>query len=537
MEAINHISGIKPTLKRLLYADQLAKQHTVTKLSKVIRQRFSGKKGAHTKSAHPESITALSQHAFYNFLLFDAATQDKEAPMLYVLSDADHHQSLQHKVQLFAHRYAKDYLEIVYANARQTVLQSLVAQFSKAAREESDQREKAQKDRVDASQWEYHFNALLLKAINLGSSDVHIIAEGDVATVQSRVHGRLVEIEKYTYSDMLRLISSAYNQMASAGSKDQSFSPYLTHETAIIRQLGAERYQLRFISRAIYPHGSFNVVMRLLPLTKTDQVMSLQAIGYAEKQIALIEQALLKPSGLIVTTGKVGCGKSTTNQTLLTQLLAHHDYQLKAYTIEFPVEYLIEGPTQIELKREQGLSQAEATRKVTQTLEDILRMDPDILLLGKVRGEDVATLAGHMVQSGHKVFTTMHTQNALKVFDRFMGLGVDKELLTQNGFISLLIYQSLVCVPCDHCGFNLSDYSAKYPSDLAQRIMAVMDYLALDHQRMDHIKIINAKGCEHCQLGVSKRTVIAEVVEPNHALLKAVKGSELFKINHYLNVV
>ena len=70
MEAINHISGIKPTLKRLLYADQLAKQHTVTKLSKLIRQRYSGHKGAHTKSAHPESITALSQHAFYNFLLF-----------------------------------------------------------------------------------------------------------------------------------------------------------------------------------------------------------------------------------------------------------------------------------------------------------------------------------------------------------------------------------------------------------------------------------------------------------------------------------
>jgi len=102
----------------------------------------------------------------------------------------------------------------------------------------------------------------------------------------ARVHGDLQEIDRYTYSDMLRLISSAYNKLASVDSKAQSYSPIQTHETGIHRVINQKPYNLRFISKPIYPSGSFDVTMRLID---ENFYMQMEDIGLLSEISSLIE--------------------------------------------------------------------------------------------------------------------------------------------------------------------------------------------------------------------------------------------------------
>ena len=400
--------------------------------------------------------------------------------------------------------------------AAPSLIKSLIEQYAEKARDE----------RVKITHWESHFNGILQKAIELKSSDIHIIAREDAASVQLRVHGVLTQIDKYTFSDMQRLISSAYNQMASKTSKDQSFSPNQVHETAIIRTFGGKRYQLRFISRPIYPAGSFLVVMRLLSLSAGDDMLSLEQIGYSKNQIEIITEALAKPSGLMITSGKVGCGKSTTNQTLLSSILSAQNFKIRAYSVEFPVEYVIPGAVQIELKRDQKASTAESERTMINTLDDILRMDPDVLLLGEIRGKAVSNLATQMVQSGHKVLSTVHTQSAMKIINRFLGMGLTRDVLCEPGFFSLLIYQSLIAVPCSKCARTLEDVKTAQGAALKKRLIAEMKRYGLIEKNLANVRLINEAGCKHCTKGIAGRTVVAEVVEPTLELMSTLQSGD-----------
>ncbi|OIN82941.1 GspE/PulE family protein [Francisella sp. TX07-6608] len=381
-----------------------------------------------------------------------------------------------------------------------------------------------QQHRVDKSQWQLHFNGILEKAIRLNSSDIHITAKGQTATVQARVHGDLVEIDRYTYSDMLRLISSAYNQLASIDSKDQSYSPNLTHETGIHKVINDRAYNLRFISKPIYPAGSFDVTMRLID---EDFYKPLEELGYSHNQVKILQQAIAQPNGLIVFAGRVGSGKSLTIHSICGDYIAkathNNSITKKLVTFESPVEYKIYGAKQIEYKRDSSLSQEQQRLYFESQVQSLLRMDSNACVLGEIRGRNVAQLAIQLVQSDNIVLTTVHAQSALKIFNRLNNLGMDKEVLTEPNFFLALVYQTLVKVPCAHCAHTIDDqeYTA-----LKERINKLIDIYVLDHALLRNIKIINPQGCSECSFGVTGRTLIAEIVEPNIAILAALQNSD-----------
>jgi type II secretory ATPase GspE/PulE/Tfp pilus assembly ATPase PilB-like protein len=378
-----------------------------------------------------------------------------------------------------------------------------------------------QENRVDSSQWQLHFNSLLEKAIKLSASDIHITVKEQTATVKVRVHGDLTEIDRYTYSDMLRLISSAYNQLASIDSKDQSYSPNLTHETGIHKIINNRAYNLRFISKPIYPAGSFDVTMRLID---EDFHRPLDELGYSDKQLIMLKKAISQANGLVVLAGRVGSGKSLTIHSMCTDYIqrATHNNVVtqKLVTFESPVEYKINGAKQIEYKRDSSRTQEQERLYFESQVQSLLRMDTNACVLGEIRGKNVAQLAIALVQSDNIVLTTVHAQSALKIFNRLNNLGMEKEVLTEPNFFLALVYQTLIKVPCRYCATGINDdrYTA-----LKERIQTLIQRYNLEESLLVNIRIINTKGCDQCSFGVVGRTLIAEIVEPTIEILEALK--------------
>ena len=457
----------------------------------------------------------VSRTGIINYVVFDGFYNDigEEAKVIYVLVNEKIASNDFSQLILKLENLKKNYLYFEIHKTTQASITSAKTQYK--------DKNLIQENRVDRSQWQLHFNGVLEKAIRLGASDIHITAKGQTALVMARVHGDLVEIDRYTYSDMLRLISSAYNQLASIDSKDQSYSPSLTHETGIHKIINRRAYNLRFISKPIYPAGSFDVTMRLID---EDFHRPLDQLGYTKEQLVILRKAISQPNGLVVLAGRVGSGKSLTIHSMCTDYItrATHNNVVtkKLVTFESPVEYKIDGAKQVEYKRDGSRSEEQERLYFESQVQSLLRMDTNACVLGEIRGKNVAQLAIQLVQSDNIVLTTIHAQSALKIFNRLNNLGMEKEVLTEPNFFLALVYQTLVKVPCKSCAKSIDD--EKYTS-IKGRIKTLIKRYNLNLSLLNNIKIINTKGCEECSFGVTGRTLIAEIVEPTIDILEELK--------------
>ncbi len=180
-----------------------------------------------------------------------------------------------------------------------------------------------------------------------------------------------------------------------------------------------------------------NVVLRLLvPLQSS---YSLEALGFSPEHRTTILKTLSHKSGMILVTGPTGSGKTTTLYALM-QLLTKESISL--ITIEDPIEYSIEGTTQIQATRRTGLSFA-------QGLRSILRQDPDIIMVGEIRDEETAGLSINAALTGHLVLSTLHTSDAATTLPRLLDLHIEPYLVSST--IRLIIAQRLVRRICNGC--------------------------------------------------------------------------------------
>lgn len=317
---INHLDAITVELDHLIDADTHGQVLPVTKGVQ------NPKNPKNAKSLKNKRLGDVGQFLIFNSFIDsdNALLEQKEQKeqtqkntqksqklkVLYVLVAEDISEADYSALLLKLEILKKGYLFQVMNKARMSLIKSIYKQYI--------DKKKIHENRVEKSQWEYHFNQILEKAIRLNSSDIHITAKDETATVMVRVHGDLQEIDRYTYSDMLRLISSAYNQLASIDSKDQSYSPTQTHETAIHRVINRQTYNLRFISKPIYPSGSFDVTMRLID---EDFYRNMKDIGYLDSQINTLVDAMAQPNGMVILAGRVGSGKSATIHSLSTRYI------------------------------------------------------------------------------------------------------------------------------------------------------------------------------------------------------------------------
>lgn len=224
-------------------------------------------------------------------------------------------------------------------------------------------------------------------------------------------------------------------------------------------------------------------------------VLSLDNMTYAPHDRQALDQALKAPWGLIIVTGPVGCGKTT---TLYACLNACVKPQIKVMTVEDPVEYLLSGVTQIQVRAAEGVTIAAAMRS-------IMRSDPDIVMVGEIRDLETLCMVQQMALTGHLVLTTMHTQNAVGVLKRMVDIGTDPFLAADA--TKLILAQRLVRKVCSACG---QDVKPGREAIIRAMEMAKAGGWKEDLSRGSFRK---TKGCPACrQTGYRGRAVISEAL-------------------------
>jgi general secretion pathway protein E len=273
-------------------------------------------------------------------------------------------------------------------------------------------------------------NALFAAAVTAGASDIHIEPQAHGFAVRLRVDGVLQTHQTYPKDRFDALVC----RIKLVSSLDIAERRIPQDGRITIRASGKEMD----VRISVIPgvHGE-SIVMRLLPKTRTD--LDLGQLGMADDHRARFGQWILDPNGIVLVTGPTGSGKST---TLYTALGLANDGQRKIITVEDPVEFQVAGVTQIQVHSEIGYTFARALRS-------ILRHDPDIIMVGEIRDRETAEIAVQSALTGHMVFSTLHTNDAVGAFTRLVDMGVEPFLVASA--LRGVIAQRLVRRVCDRC--------------------------------------------------------------------------------------
>jgi len=245
------------------------------------------------------------------------------------------------------------------------------------------------------------------------------------------------------------------------------------------------------------------VVMRILD--KSAGVPTLKDLGIWGKRLLTVEENLKKSHGMMLVTGPTGSGKSTTLYSVLNKL---NRVGVNIVTMEDPVEYYIEGINQSQVRPEIGLTFAAGLRS-------ILRQDPNIIMVGEIRDGETAELAVHSALTGHLVFSTLHTNDAVGALPRLIDMGIDPYLIVAS--LNVVLAQRLVRKLCQEC-----KVSAVLTEDLAKGVRDELKDVPKDELTdidLDKIKIFKPKGCSTCGgSGYKGRIGIFEVLPISKAI-------------------
>ncbi|MGF1502619.1 MAG: GspE/PulE family protein [Paracoccaceae bacterium] len=319
-------------------------------------------------------------------------------------------------------------------------------------------------------------DGLLDSALAARASDIHLDPRDGSLRVRLRVDGALTAIDPPP-AEIRAAVLSRFKIMGALDIAEQRL-PQDGRATATLR---GRRIDLR-IATAPTPFGE-TVVIRLLD--GQEGGASLEGLGYSDRALGQIRTLLARPAGILLATGPTGSGKTT---TLYAALKALDAPSRKLLTVEDPVEYLLDGVTQIQANAEIGLGFARVLRSV-------LRHNPDVVMIGEIRDRETAEIAVEAALTGHPVLSTLHTNSAAGAVTRLRDMGVPAYLLA--AVLSGAIAQRLVRRLCPDCA-----EPAAAPAGLAARLgLGTLEGLR------------QAPGCRSCRgTGRQGRIAVAEVL-------------------------
>lgn len=246
---------------------------------------------------------------------------------------------------------------------------------------------------------------------------------------------------------------------------------------------------------------------------------TLDDLGFQGKNLNTIQEALKKTYGFILVTGPTGCGKTTTLYALLKIL---NKDEVNIVTLEDPIEYCIEGINQSQVKPQIDYTFARGLRQ-------ILRQDPDIIMVGEIRDEETASLAIHAALTGHLVLSTLHTSSAASVVPRLIDMGIKPFLIPPT--LSLIICQRLVRSLCPLCKEKIGA-TEEYENYISNKIKNLPAEITKELKTKPPFYIYKAKGCKKCNFkGYAGRIGISETMKMTDELGKIIiKNSSEFEI-------
>ena len=244
-------------------------------------------------------------------------------------------------------------------------------------------------------------------------------------------------------------------------------------------------------------------VLRLL--SSESHKLTLEQLGFTKKDYDTILRGIHKPWGMILTTGPTGSGKTTTIYAILEIL---NKRSVNISTIEDPVEFFISGINQ---------SQVDSSSKLTfaKGLRSLVRQDPDIIMVGEIRDEETAQIAVNAALTGHKLLSTLHTNNAATTIPRLLDMGVEPFLLAST--MNVAVSQRLMRRACESCKKKKKHIRADFEVSLEKVITDLL------FQGKNSIEFVEVTGCTECNnTGYLGRVGIYEVLEVSEAIQKLI---------------
>lgn len=273
-------------------------------------------------------------------------------------------------------------------------------------------------------------NELLELAVKQNASDIHIEPLEAVTRIRLRIDGLLctvVEVQRSNHSAIVSRIKIICGMDIA--------EKRLPQDGRVEVEVGSSKIDLR-VSTLPVINGE-KVVIRLLE--KSQKLLELEALNFSQSNLKSYKQLINSPQGIILLTGPTGSGKSTTLYATLQEL---NDETKNIITIEDPVERTIEGINQIAVNNKAGLTFATGLRS-------IVRQDPNIIMVGEIRDGETAKIAVQAVLTGHLVFSTLHTNNAIGAVTRLLDIGIEPFLLAVA--LRGVVAQRLVRTICPYC--------------------------------------------------------------------------------------
>lgn len=325
-------------------------------------------------------------------------------------------------------------------------------------------------------------NAIVLEAVRLGASDIHIHPKTKSVVVRYRIDGVLQDKIQVPHHLHMALVSRI-KVMAELDITERR-RPQDGRITV--------KTPMRIIDLRISTLPTINgekIVMRILD--RNAAVHELKELGLSDENLKRMTSMVSKPQGIILATGPTGSGKTTT----LYSMLQHSATPEKNYvTIEDPIEYFLDMAGQVMVKEKIGLD-------FSSILRAILRQDPDVILLGEIRDMETAEVAFHAALTGHLVYSTLHTNSAVATIARLFDLGLKPYVIASA--LEAIIAQRLVRRICEHCKVQ-----TEVAEDQLHKLGPVFN--------LEPIKTYKGEGCPKCnKSGYSGRVALYEVLIPS----------------------
>jgi type IV pilus assembly protein PilB len=348
-------------------------------------------------------------------------------------------------------------------------------------------------------------NQIILEAHQKRATDIHIEPFRNRLNIRYRIDGVLYDINvPHEIEQLFPAIVSRMKIMSQLNIVEKR----VPQDGRAAVKIGDESLDLR-VSIIPTRHGE-SIVIRILP---TSMLLSLESLGLNPNELGILRSLIKKPHGIILVTGPTGSGKTTTLYASLNEIRSTEN---KILTIEDPIEYDMEGISQIQVIPKIGFTFA-------QGLRSILRHDPDVLMVGEIRDFETAELAIRSALTGHLIFSTLHTNDAPGGVARLLNIGIEPYLVASS--LNAFIAQRLVRIICPECKVIDDDL----PKDMLSGIIkeTSQSKAGLSSIRAEDVKIYKGKGCKSCNsTGYKGRTAIYEILVVDKAMRELILKKE-----------
>ena len=337
-------------------------------------------------------------------------------------------------------------------------------------------------------------NLIISEAVNMRASDIHIEPFEDRIRVRYRIDGVLVERD----SPPRRLLAALTSRVKIMARMDIA-EKRRPQDGRIKTRTGGKDFDLR-VSILPTSHGQA-IVLRILD--RENIKIGIRNLGFGEENYRRFQTIIRRPNGIFLVTGPTGSGKTTTLYSALGEL---NRPDRKIITAEDPVEYVLPGINQVEVKHDIGLDFARIIRAM-------LRQAPNVILVGEIRDAETAEMAIQASLTGHLVFSTLHTNDAPSSITRLIDMGVEPFLVASS--VMAIMAQRLVRVVCSKC-------KEEYDPDPSE-----LQHFELTAEQQANAKFCRGKGCNHCQhTGYRGRIATFELMVMNSTLREMTFKSE-----------